>query len=489
MNHQNFGSFLIASLLVLSGIHSITNADQVPINPNSIHAATVWMTTADQQKKLESQGKVNFSAVATPDCDYTIKINENIRYQQMDGFGASLTDASAWLIFNKLDPSARQRLMNQLFDTQDGIGLSFLRQPMGASDFAKRIYSYDDQPFGQTDPSLASFSIGHDQAYLIPLIKDAIAINPALKVMATPWSPPGWMKNTGFMIGKTHNTLSYLLKEYYDAYADYFVKFIRAYEAEGIPIYAVTVQNEPHNAPDRYPGMYMSDKEQSDFIENHLGPAFARHQLQTKIICWDHNFDNTKFAINVLNADQKSNFVAGSAWHFYGGTHEAMTKVHQLFPDKGLWFTEGSGGYWGAGSTWKGAFMDQMWHVIRIPRHWGRSILWWNMALDQNNGPSLLAKSDCRGVVTINQSTGKVTYNADYYSLGQISKFVMPGAFRIDSNTYDNELEDVAFKNPDGSKVLIVSNRTASPKTFKVVWGSSSFLYTMPGEAAVTFKW
>jgi glucosylceramidase len=442
----------------------------------------VWMTTSDGGQRLAPQSIVTF----TPDNGSNsrlIRVNENITYQIMAGFGASFTDSSAWLA-HQLSPAVYQNLMTQLFDYTEGIGLSLLRQPMGATDYARSVYSYDDIP-GGSDVALSNFSVHHDQADIIPVIQRALQMNPALKVIASPWSPPAWMKTTGSMMGQTNGTQSSLKPDCYSAYANYFVKFIQAYREQGIPIYAVTVQNEPHYAPAHYPGMFMSAQEQSNFINYHLGPALAASQLGTKILGWDHNWDNTDFAATVLSS--AGNYVAGSAWHCYGGQASAMTTIHNAFPQKEIWFTEGSGGSWVGNGSWHDSFMDQMMHVIRIPRNWAQSIIWWNIALDQNNGPSLLSNSTCRGMVTI--AGGDFTKNVDYYTMGHISKFVLPGAVRIDSNTFMNDLEDVAFKNPDGSKVLIVSNRTAAAKTFKVAWGSNSFTYSIPGEAALTFTW
>jgi glucosylceramidase len=440
----------------------------------------IWTTTIDQENLLTRENPVYFAA-GSFDYRYRVTVDEQKTYQQMDGFGASFTDASAWLLFHILDPATRHEMMLKLFDREHGIGMSFLRQPMGASDYALRMYSYDDVPQGHADYDLAHFSIDHDKQYIIPLLTEAMSINPELKVMSSPWSPPGWMKTSDSMISGT------LKPDCRSTYADYFVKFIQAYRDEGIPIYAVTMQNEPGYEPREYPGMIVKAEEEAVFIKKHLGPSFVKHNLPTKILCYDHNWDVPAHPRAVLNDSEASRYVAGSAWHVYGGSHEAMSDIHEAFPDKEIWFTEASGGEWIP--PFHDAFMDQMKHVIRSTRNWAKTVVWWNVALDENNGPTLLTKSTCRGLVKINRTTGKVTWNLDYYTLGHVSKFVTPGALRIGSNTFPDDLETVAFQNIDGSKVLIMSNRTAEPKTVNVQCGAKGFAYTIAGEAAVTFKW
>ena len=254
---------------------------------------SVWLTKADKSKLLSPQSNVNFSS-DTGTNDHTINVNENITYQKMDGFGASLTDSSAYLIQNKLSAEARDTLMTNLFDKTNGIGISLLRQTIGSCDYSRNQYSYDDMPSGQTDDNLTNFSIDHDTADIVPLLQQALQKNSSLKIMATPWSPPGWMKSSGSMIGGTLNTSAY------NAYANYFVKYINAYKELGIPIYAVTVQNEPEYAPSNYPGLLMSAFEQANFIKNNLGPAFIDKGISTKIIAYDHNFNDINYPLSIL---------------------------------------------------------------------------------------------------------------------------------------------------------------------------------------------
>lgn len=446
----------------------------------SVKELSIWLTTVDQKYML-SKVEPSEQVISNFQETYRILVDVNKKYQEMDGFGASLTDASAYLIYYKLSESKRIEVMKKLFDRKEGIGISFLRQPMGATDYTTKIYSYNDLPTGiKEDRDLKYFSIDHDRLYIIPLLKLAKQINPDLKIMASPWSAPGWMKTTGSMIGGS------LLREYYDVYAQYFVKFVKEYEKEGLEIYAVTPQNEPLYVPKEYPGMKMTWEEQADFIGEHLGPAFEKAGIKTKILTYDHNWDNTIFASYVLSHQKAGRYVAGSAWHFYGGKHEAMSQIKALFPEKEIWFTEGSGGDWVP--AFFEAFMDQMMHVIRIPMNWSKTVVWWNIALDEKRGPTVLSNSTCRGLIEINSKTGEVKYNLDYYTLGHISKFVVPGARRVDCYTYSN-VEAVAFENPDGTRVLIVSNRTKTNKKILVEEGGRKFEYILPGYAAATFVW
>ncbi|WAM36356.1 glycoside hydrolase family 30 protein [Caldicellulosiruptor acetigenus] len=441
----------------------------------------IWLTTVDQKNLLKKQNTSDFVKKNVNKSKYIIKIDPKKKYQTMEGFGASLTDASAYLIAKVLPENEREKVLKKLFDYKEGIGISFLRQPMGASDYATKIYSYDDMPKGESDFEMKHFSINHDKEYIIPLLKKAVQINKQLKIMATPWSPPGWMKTTDSMIGGS------LWPDCYEAYANYFVKFINEYKKEGIEIYAITPQNEPLYVPPHYPGMSMSAEEQAEFIKNYLGPAFKKNNIKTKILCYDHNWDVPEYVMTVYKDKEAYKYISGSAWHCYAGSHETMTKIHNLFPDKEIWFTEASGGEWIP--AFEKAFLDQMMHVIRAPRNWAETVVWWNIALDENNGPTVLPHSTCRGLVKIEQKTKKVIYNVDYYTLGHISKFVKPGAVRIDSNTYQNDLENVAFLNPDKSVVLIISNRTSENKIATVQYLNKNFNIYIPAKAAMTLCW
>ncbi len=441
-------------------------------------------TTGDRAMLLQAQPSLNLTAGETSSSP-VITVDATIQYQQMDGFGGSLTDSSAWLIWNKLSVSQQTALMQQLFSPSAGIGISFLRQPMGATDFsASGNYSYDDMPAGQTDPNLTNFSVAHDAAYIVPLVKQALSINPTIKVVALPWSPPAWMKASGTMNGGNMNTA------YFPSLAQYFVNFVQAYQQQGIPIYAVSVQNEPLYSTTGYPSEFLAAGDEATFIANNLGPALNNAGLgKVKIFGYEHNWDNTAYPETVLSGPA-AQYVAGSSFHCYAGDPSAQSTVRAAFPSKDIWFTECSGI---TSSNFPG---DLVWNaehlLIGATRNWARSVSIWNLALDQNSGPKNGTCSNCRGVVTIDDSVSPATvaFNVEYYVLGHLGKFVVPGAHRIDSNTFGaGSIEDVAFQNPDGSIVLLVLNSASTTGSFSVSFKGQSFTYNLPAGAVATFIW
>ena len=465
-------SLVVVILLVLANL------------PGNLFAANetveVWLTLADESKKLNREADLTFSP-GSGSAPYTIHVDENTTYQQMEGFGAAVTDSSAWLIWTKLSEPARNELMANLFTREgDGIGLSYVRVPMGASDFALYSYTYDDLDSG-VDPDLLYFSTDHDDPYIIPVLQQAKALNPQLRFMGTPWSAPAWMK-----LSKKLNS-GELRPEYFQAFADYHVKFVEEYTAKGIPIDTLTPQNEPLHQTNKYPSMYMEAADQLAFVRDNLGPALATAGLDTRIVIYDHNWDVTDYALTILNDPVAKSYVDGTAFHCYAGDVANQSTVHNAHPDKSIWFTECSGGDW---STDFGDNVSWNMHnlVVGNMRNWGNSFIYWNIALDENDGPQNGGCDDCRGVVTIYQSTGAVEYNEEYYILGHLSKFVDPGSHRIDSTNYTTgQPENVAFQNPDGSIALIVHSTAAT--TFDVQWGDQYFTYSLPEKGTATFTW
>ena len=442
------------------------------------------LTTGDQSSLLKVQPSVSFTSGGAI-AQFNIAVDDSVTYQAMDGVGASLTDSSAWLIWNRLDAGQQSDLAQKLFSRSNGIGIGFLRQPMGASDFsASGNYSYDDMPPGQTDADLANFSIAHDNDAIIPLLKQALAVNSAIKVVALPWSPPAWMKTNGSMNGGGMNAA------YFPSLAQYFVKFVQAYQQQGVSIYAISVQNEPLYATSNYPSESLSADDAADFLANHLGPALSAASLGgVKVFAYEHNWDNTAYPETVLAAPAAA-VVAGTSFHCYAGDVSAQSTVKTAYPDKDIWFTECTGT---TGSNFAG---DLAWNtehlLIGATRNWARAISLWNLALDQNSGPTNGGCQQCRGVVTIDTSTSPATvrYNVEYYVLGHLGKFVMPGALRISSNTYGaGSIEDVAFRNPDGSIALLVLNAAAGATQFSVSWKGQTFSYQLPAGAVATFTW
>lgn len=447
-------------------------------------AVQVTVTTGDQALLLAPQAAMTFGTGGEPAMQQ-VSVNSTLRYQTLDGIGASLTDSAAWVIAHDLDASQRDALMRELFGTSGGIGLGLLRQPMGASDFAVNgNYSYDDVPLGQADPQLAAFSIAHDEAYIIPLLQQALAINPALKLMAVPWSPPAWMKLTGTMNGGGIDPA------YLPSLAQYFVRFLQAYQQDGIAVYAVAMQNEPLNSTSAYPSAAVAADVEAGFIANNLAPALAGANFgAVKILGYDHNWDNTAYPESLL-ASAAAQYLAGTAFHCYGGDVSAQLAVHDAYPDKDIWFTECSGT---VGSDFAG---DLVWNtenlLIGATRNWARSVSLWNLALDEASGPTNGGCMGCRGVVTIDTRTvpATITRNVEYYALGQLAKFALAGAVRIDTNSFaGGGIEDVAFQNPDGSIALLTLNPQATRQSFSVAWQGKYFNYTLPAQSVATFTW
>jgi len=364
----------------------------------------VWMTTDNQKTKLKQQSSITFSAGSgtAP----TVFVDETETYQSIEGFGASFTDSAAYLLNEKVPTSQLNSVMTSLFDHANGIGVSFVRNPMGASDLARYDYSYDDLPVGQTDPNLTNFSISHDLVDIVPLVKLAKQINPQLKIMATPWSPPGWMKTSGSMIG------GFLLSSDYPQFSNYFIKYIQDYAAQGISIDYISMQNEPLFLPSNYPGMCMpatvtdtttcgtSPTDETTAIQDELS-ALTTAGLSTKILIYDHNWDRPDYPRTVLSNSQiaGSSQIAGVAWHGYGGNPGAMSSLHDSFPSLGNYETEHSGGTWVSDQV-KSDFEE----MTQVMRNWGKSYVKWSLALDQNRGPHTGGCGTCPPVVTLSES-------------------------------------------------------------------------------------
>lgn len=444
----------------------------------------VWLTDLSSGTRLERQPDLAWRAGQAPG-DRTIAVDERRKYQRMTGFGASFTDSSAWLVGTRLSSADRDAVMRDLFSPTDGIGLSFVRQPMGASDFAvEGNYSYDDMPAGQTDPELQHFSVEHDDAYIVPVLRQALRLNPDLTLMASPWSPPGWMKTSDSMIGGT------LKREAYQPLAEYFAKFVEAYAARGVPIDYITPNNEPLYVPEGYPGMSLSQDQAADLIREHLGPTLRERGLDAEILGYDHNWQMRSYPESLYADRRTSREVAGTAWHCYEGDVRSQSVSHNNYPKKPAFHTECSGGEW-EGDT-KAGFEGAMNLVVNAPREWAKGVVRWNMALDADNGPTNGGCTTCRGLVTVRRNAnGDWSYQktVDYYALGHASKFVRPGARRIASNSLGNGVQDVAYVNPDGSKALVAYNSGDRRRTFRVQWGDRWLTYVLAPGAAATFTW
>ncbi|GAA4470766.1 hypothetical protein GCM10023189_60000 [Nibrella saemangeumensis] len=435
-----------------------------------------WLTTPDKSALFTKQA-TNLVFSNTTNRYLTIDVDTTQTFQSIDGFGFTLTGGSAYVI-NRMSTASRDALLTELFGTTgNAIGISYLRLSIGASDLSPSVFSYNDMPAGQTDPNLTNFTLDMERPDLLPVLKQILTINPAVKLVATPWSPPTWMKSNNSSVGGT------LKPEYYGSYANYFVKYIQAMKAEGIAIDAITVQNEPLN-PNNNPSMYMTAAEQASFIKNNLGPALRTAGLTTKIILYDHNCDNPNYPIAILNDPAAKQYVDGSGFHLYAGDIRAMSQVRNAHPDKNLYFTEQ---YTGTNGNFGG---DLKWHlknvVIGSARNWSRNALEWNLATDTNYGPRTPGGcTTCLGALTIGTS---VTHNVSYYIIAHAAKFVRPGSVRLGSNV-PGTLHNVAFKTPDGSKVLIVLNEARNSQTFNIRFRGKIVSTTLTGGAVGTYVW
>jgi glucosylceramidase len=465
--------------------------------PTAAHAAgesvNIWLTTtsgADGRtvtRGLQQQTPVAFAA-GNAAGGANITVNENTKFQQFVGAGASMTDTSGFLLGSSgaLSAATKNSVMTKLFDPNSGIGLDFLRNPMGASDLARGNYSYDDVPAGQTDPSLTKFSISHDLTDIVPLTKQAEQLNPNLKLMVVPWSAPAWMKSDD-----NFTSHSFLQAQYYAAYAQYYVKTIQAMQAQGLHVDYTSAQNEPGCCDgSTYPTMNWNGNGLDFFTGTNLLPAFHAAGINTKVLALDWNWSNyNSYASQEVNdaAVRNDPLFGGVAWHGYDeGSPAEQTTVHNQFPAIGSFDTEHSGGTWIANQQ-----KEDMENIIDYTRNWGQSVVKWSLAVDEKMGPHNGGCGTCTGLITVHNGDaqrGQVDFTVEYYDMGQLTKFVKPGATRIDS-TSNASVPNVAWQNPDGSKALVAYNETASTQQMKVNWGNESFSYALPAATSATFTW
>lgn len=464
--------------LLLAGLFAGCSGTKMINNASNDLPTGIWLTTGDQKSLLAKQDQdLNFTTGAVDRSNALIEVDDQQTYQSIDGFGYTLTGGSATLI-NKLPEAAKDALLKELFSMKDnGIGVSYLRISVGASDLSAAPFSYNDLPEGQTDPNQDKFSIAMEQTDLIPILKRIVAINPAIKIMGSPWSPPTWMKDNNSFKGGS------LKPEWYGSYAKYFIKYINAMKAEGLTIDAITIQNEPLH-PGNVPSMYMEAQDQANFIKTALGPAFKAAGIKTKIIVYDHNADRPDYPITILKDPEANQYVDGSAFHLYGGKIDALSQVHEAFPDKNIYFTE----QWVGGPS---NFQEDLkWHVstliIGATRNWSRNVLEWNLAADPEYKPHTIGGcTSCLGAITIGAG---VSRNVAYYIIGHASKFVPAGSLRIASNLVE-KLDNVAFRTPDGKTVLIAVNTDAVSRTFNIKHGGKMAATSLPAGAVATYVW
>ena len=440
------------------------------------HSVNVWLTDPAKSIFFQPQPGLAFSKSNTPGKPF-IKINEDQKYQEIDGFGYALTGGSAMHII-RMSSESRAALLKELFAT-DGknIGISYIRLSIGASDLNERVFSYNDLPVGETDTAMQRFDLGPDRADVIPVMKEILAINPSIKIMGSPWSPPVWMKTNNDTRGGS------LKPEYYSAYAKYFVRYIQDMQKEGITIDAVTVQNEPLH-PGNNPSLLMLAPDQAIFVKSHLGPAFKAAAIKTKIIIYDHNADRPDYPISILNDAEAKKYIDGSAFHLYGGKIEALSEVHNAHPDKNIYFTEQWVG--APGNFKKDIFEHVNKLIIGASRNWSRTVIEWNLAADPSSNPHTDRGGcdRCLGAVTIDKN--EVKRNPAYYIIAHAAKFVRPGSVRIGSDI-TGDLANVAFKTPDGKIVLIVLNTGKAQADFNVTAIGKTFAANLNAGAVATY--
>ena len=462
---------LFTTVVLLVACTSSDKHDQVE---NDI---AVTITSGDKKFLLSKADPLIFR----PDSanGIVIQVDTNQRFQSIDGFGYALTGGSAYLLKQKLPDQQRNSLLKELFSAdQNGIGISYLRISVGASDLDDEVFSYDDLEKGKTDPTLANFSLAADDENLVPVLKEILAIAPDIKIMASPWSAPPWMKTNNSTKGGG------LKPEFYDTYSRYLIKYVQEMSKRGITIDAITLQNEPEN-PNNNPSMVMTAEEQTKFVGSFLGPAFTAFGINTKIVVFDHNCDHPEYPISILDNARAKRYVNGTAFHLYLGDISALSKVHDAHPDRNIYFTE----QWTSG---KGDFGgDLKWHVKNVivgaTRNWSRAVLEWNLANDPQFNPHTDdgGCTECLGAITIGDSVAR---NVAYYIVAHASKFVRAGSIRIASSE-TSELPNVAFLDPAGRKVLIVLNEAEETKTFGIQCENQTATATLPGGSVGTFVW
>ena len=481
----------LAALVVGYGASAATAHEASrPEAPRAGPAVHVVMTSANLSWRLSRLPDLRFTA-GRPRGVPTVAVDESARYQRFAGVGGAMTDSSAWLIYEELRAPARARLMNALFG-RGGLRLGFVRVPIGGSDFTAggAPYSYDDLPPGQTDPALAHFSIEHDLFYVVPALREMLRVSPGVRILAEPWSPPAWMKTNGSLDNR--HDLGWLRAIDREPLARYIVKFIQAYRAVGVPIDAVTPQNEP-GAQSAFPGLNLSAAGEAQFIVDYLAPALRRARLHTLIYGLDRGA-LLPYARSLVSSPARAD-LAGIAWHCYGGP-VYMNAIHLLAPELDQIVSECSPGLVPYSSAEA---------LISSLRNWASTASLWNLALDRAGGPVQrpnVGCPRCTGVVTIDERTHAVTYGLTYYQLGQISRFVSPGAVRVASDTLVSDfrtasgaygvtpgLDDVAFRNPDGAVVLVTYNNSRAWIQFAVTANGRWFEFGTPPGATTTFEW
>jgi glucosylceramidase len=434
---------------------------------------SVWVTASDQ--RFAAAPNISWHPASTTSSADQLRLNLGAKFQQILGFGGAFTDAACYT-FNRLTPGAREQLFHELFHPSE-MGLSIGRVCVGSSDYSTKVYSYDD---GEPDPDLKRFSIEHDREYILPVLRQARQVNPALFLFSTPWSPPGWMKFNNSMLGGS------MRNHYFAAYANYYLKFLQSYAAEGVPVQALTSQNEVDTDQDgRMPACAWPQEYEIQFIRDHLGPLLESSGQSTKIWILDHNYDLWGRVLCTLEDEKLRKYSDAVAWHGYGGTPDMMSKVHEAYPEAEMHWTEGGPDYTDPGyltdwCKWSRTFSD-------VLNNWCRSITAWNLALDEHGRPNI-GPFPCGGVVTINSQSREITRSGQYWAFAHYSRVIRRGARRFESQSADSDLRHVALENPDGQRVLIVTN-TGPAKTIELRLANTAASVPLKADSVTTLVW
>lgn len=491
---MNKMSYIIVAALLLAGCNnSNPNPGPDPVTPTS-HDVMTYITTADNTMHFDKVGK-NFIDGLNMSPEITLTLDPQTRYQTYDGFGAAITGASAYNL-SRMPGEARMKLLRETFSVAGGMGYSYVRVPIGGSDF--NVHSNYDYTCCDA-VGIEHFALTTDETeYIIPILKEILAINPELKVMGSPWSCPRWMKVDDVNTKGAYNSWvgGYLNPDYYQDYATYFVKWIQAFENEGVNIASVTVENEPLNWGNSM-SLYMPWQHQRDFVKTALGPAFEANGIQTKIIVFDHNYnydgkeDQSKYPLKIYNDDDAAKFIDGAAYHNYGGSPTELESIHKAAPTKNLYFTEASIGTWNNGDDMSVSLMDEMKNTcLANVMRWCKTVIVWNFMLDDNNGPhgGQGACNTCFGAVDVSSKDySTLTKRSHYYAIGHLSKAFKTGSTRIGIKGYQpSNVTICAAENPDGTYGVVLMNENTDGLTMQIEAGEHFFSLTLPGRSVTT---
>jgi len=452
----------------------------VLVTPLTAQTVQAVQTTVDLSRTMVPMPAAKFQKQATA-ASSSISIDDSKRFQVIDGFGAAFVEGSAYLLQHELTATQRADVMTKLFSPTQGIGLSAMRLPIASTDLSRTHYSYDDMPAGEQDPAMAHFSIEKDRVDVFPTVREALKLNPRMTLIASPWSMPAWMKTKPTMNG------GMLREDAEPAFAKYLVRSLQAFQQEGIKPQYLTIQNEPLNETKDYPGTLLKADQAKRFIGRDLGPALRAAGLKTQVLAYDHNWDHPEYPLEVTADPAARPFTAGSAMHCYGGAVNAQDGMHNADPTKGIWMTECSGGTWQK----QAPLATTADLIIGSTQHWAKAVVLWGIALDPKGNPHAGGCGTCRGLLTIDSSQhpAKITWNGDFYALEHASKFVHPGAVRVASEATGSGVQQVAFRNTDGTIALLAFNAGDANQSLSLNWRQRSASVTLPAHSLVTYTW